>query len=80
MQAVRLFFNSTFLLLMSLAERKIDNVFNLSLNKLHLLKFFTERREKGCYVCYKRTVTRQYEAQKKGKGEKKKLKQSLHMA
>lgn len=71
MQAVRLFFNSTFLLLMSLAERKIDKVFNLSLNKLHLLRFFTERREEGGYVWYKRTVTRQYETQKKGEREKK---------
>lgn len=34
---------------MSLAERKIDKVFNLSLNKLHLLRFFTERREEGGY-------------------------------
>lgn len=56
---------------MSLAERKIDKVFNLSLNKLHLLRFFTERREEGGYVWYKRTVTRQYETQKKGEREKK---------
>lgn len=38
-QAVRLFFNSTFLLLMSLANRRIDKVFKVSLNKLSF-KFF----------------------------------------
>lgn len=37
MQAVRLFFNSTFLLLMSLTNRKIDKVFKL--NKLSFKNF-----------------------------------------